>query len=85
LAYGGACASRHICDIFRVSNAHRGCFDKIWSEIRSAETGDVDVLTRFSGDRQDLVDGEIGMVASVALKAGQPFKLNGGKQIVVLE
>jgi hypothetical protein len=54
-------------------------------EFTAAETGDVDVLARFPGNRQNFVDGKIGVVASVTFEAGQPLELNGGEQIVVLE
>ena len=54
-------------------------------EFTAAETGDVDVLARFPGNRQNFVDGKIGVVASVTFEGGQPLELNGGEQIVVLE
>ena len=54
-------------------------------KFAATETGDVDVLARLPGNRQNFVDGKIGMIASIAFEAGQPLELNGGEQIVVLE
>ena len=56
---------------------------KYGRKFAAAETGDVHVLARFPGNRQNLVDGKIGMIASVAFEAGQP--LDGSEQFVVLE
>jgi hypothetical protein len=54
-------------------------------KFAAAVTGDVHVLARFPGNRQNLVDGKIGMIASVAFEAGQPLELNGSEQFIVLE
>jgi len=54
-------------------------------KFAAAETRNIDILACFPGDRQNLVDGEVGMIASVAFKAGQPLELNGGEQMIVLE
>ena len=39
-------------------------------KFAAAKARDVDVLTRFAGNRKNFVDGEVGMIAPVALKAG---------------
>ena len=47
-------------------------------KFRAAEADDVDVVARRAGDRQHLVDGEVGMLAAVALAARQPLELHRG-------
>jgi hypothetical protein len=54
-------------------------------KFAATETGDVDIPARFTGNRQNFVDGKVGMIASVAFEAGQPLELNGSEQVIVLE
>ena len=82
-------AARVLLDVFAIflaDPAHAADVAiKNGGKFATADTNDIDVLTGFSGNRQNLVDGEIGMVASVAFKAGQPLLLNGREQVVVLK
>ena len=79
-------ASFNIFAIFFPYPAHAADVSiKYGRKFAAAEAGDVDVLARFPGDRQNFVDGKIGMIAPVAFEAGQPLELNGSEQFVVLE
>src|SRR6202035_3774519 len=54
-------------------------------KFRAAEADDVDVVARRAGDRQDLVDGDVGMLAPVALATRQPLELHRGRELIIVE
>ena len=75
-----------IFTVFFAYPAHAGDIPiKNRRKFAATKASDVDVLTRFAGDRQNFVNGEIRMIAPIALKTGQPLQLHGSEQIVLLK
>src|SRR5262249_2626089 len=72
--------ARALFDVFAILLAYPAHTSDIFIEnggkLGTTEARSVDIFASLTGDRQHLIDGQIGMLAAVALVPCQPLQLN---------